>query len=97
MSSTPQSGGGPSEQGAFIIVPPNLSPYANFDTLERLELFLRAQLPSCSIEVARITQPRVATFTVVAVDSGDQDYERSVATIKAAIARFDPATTADTH
>lgn len=80
----------------FVVVPPNGPAYADPDVLERLSVHLRVALPEYDIEVARVVQPRVETFTVVhdyvsdsSASAGGPECDETKRAIEAELEAFD--------
>lgn len=90
----------PALTGRFVVVAPNEAVFADLGVLLRLEAFLGRCFPHCDIEVARVAQPRIETFTVIPMHSGtavsglpapdDDQTERGVAAISDVLRMFDP-------
>ncbi|EXL02885.1 hypothetical protein [Aquamicrobium defluvii] len=55
----------PAGSAAFIVVPPNGPAYADPAVIDRLEAFVLKRFPLDTVEVARVVQPRIESFTVV--------------------------------
>lgn len=78
--------------GSFIVVPPNGSRYSDPDVIRRVESFLRKRFPFHDVEVARVVQPRIETFTVIERNAGNGEGsgDQMRGQIIDALAGFDP-------
>jgi hypothetical protein len=85
--------GPPASLPAFIIIPPNQPVYHDLAVLDRLEAYLADLFPLFDVEVARVVQLRIESFTLLERGEDDEGKlaEGSLATaIRDALDRFDP-------